>query len=83
MHDSTPLPLVQDIIDGLNKAKYFTCLDLYSGYHQILMDEKSKKFTAFITKNGLYQMKKMGQGLRNSGATFTRLMIKVLECPNY
>ena len=62
-----PVPLIGDILEELEGSKYFSCLDLHSGFHQVLMDEESKKYTALVTKNGLFQMVKMGQGL---SATF-------------
>ena len=45
--NSYPLPLIDDILALLGKAKYFTSLDLKSGYWQVAMDEKDKEKTAF------------------------------------
>ena len=83
IHDSMPMPLIQDILDGLGKAKFFSTIDLYAGYHQIEMEEESKKYTAFVTKNKLMQYKVMAMGLRNSGATFQRLMNQIFQGLNY
>jgi len=47
--DSFPSPNITDILDQLGNAKYFSTLDLASGYHQIPMHEKHKNKTAFST----------------------------------
>jgi len=50
-----PLPRIDDIFDQLRHAKYFTKIDLCSGYHQILLDTASRPLTAFRTKYGFYE----------------------------
>ena len=76
--DSYSLPNIDEIFDSLDGAIIFTTMDLYSGYHQILMDEESVEVTSFTTKFGNYQFKVMPFGLTNAPATFQREMNKIL-----
>lgn len=77
--DSYPLPLIHEILDQLSHAKYFSVIDLTSGFHQIKMSPKDAPKTAFSTPLGHFQFKRMPFGLRNAPSTFQRLMNKILS----
>ena len=77
--NSYPLPLIDDILTLLGKAKYFSSLDLNSGYWQVAMDEKDKEKTAFTCHSGLYEFLVMLFGLSNAPAIFQELMSVVLS----
>ncbi|OIR56055.1 MAG: uncharacterized protein A8A55_3199, partial [Amphiamblys sp. WSBS2006] len=74
-----PIPRIDETLDRLGSAKIFTALDLKSGYHQIPMAEEDIPKTAFSTRYGLFEYKKMPFGLCNAPATFTRAMNQVLR----
>ena len=76
--NSYPLPLIDDILALLGNAKYFTSLDLKSGYWQVLMDEADEEKTAFTCHRGLFQFNFMPFGLSNAPAIFQELMSIVL-----
>ena len=76
--DVYPLPRVDDQLDLLSHSRYFTTLDLATGYWQVSMAPESQEKTAFITHSGLYEFTIMPFGLCNVPATFQRLMETVL-----
>ena len=77
--DVFPLPLVEDCIDTLAGNKWFSKLDANSAYWQVKLSDQDRKKTAFITKYGLFEHVRMGFGLCNGPATYSRVMNLVLR----
>ena len=72
--DKFPLPRIDTILDQLGRAKYFSTLDLMAGFHQIPLDENSRKCTAFSTQSGHYQFTRLPFGLNISPNSFQRMI---------
>lgn len=77
--DRYPLPLIEDQIDRLGSSKYFTSLDMASGFHQIPVDEVSTHKTGFITHEGHYEYLKMPFGLCNAPTVYQRIINNTLR----
>jgi len=77
--DAFPLPRIDDILDQLGHSRYFSTLDLASGYHQVCVSKKDREKTAFSTMQGHFEFSRMPFGLKGAPATFQRLMNIVLS----
>jgi hypothetical protein len=72
--DSFPIPRIDDCIDKIGRAKYVTKFDLLKGFYQVPLTDRAKEISAFLTADGLYQYKVTPFRMKNSPATFQRLM---------
>jgi hypothetical protein len=77
--DAHPLPDIAEILDQLGQSKYFTCLDMIMGYHQIELEPGEGPKTAFSTKQGHWEYKRLPFGLKTAPATFQKMMNSVLS----
>ena len=69
-----PVPKIDEMLDNMAKARYFTKMDLAQGFHQIRIHPTHRERTAFQTKYGSFEFLVMPFGLCNAPATFQRTM---------
>lgn len=81
--DKFPLPNINEILDSLSGAIYFTHLDLYQGFFQTKLHKDSRPCTAFTTGKNQYQMTRMPMGLKSSPNNFSRMMTIAMSGLNY
>ena len=77
--DSTHLPNIKDSFDRLEGSKIFSKIDFSSGFHQVRMNDESIDKTAFNCRQGHFEYLVMPMGLKNSPATFTKLMQSIFS----
>ncbi|UYV66358.1 hypothetical protein LAZ67_4001455 [Cordylochernes scorpioides] len=77
--DVHPLPRIEDILDRLAQAKYFSTADISSAYWQVPIHPDSRPLLAFATLEGLYQPTRLPFGLKTSPQIYERAMSQVLQ----
>ena len=77
--DSFPLPRIDQLVDATSGHALLSFMDAYSGYNQIQMHVPNQEHTSFITDHELYCYKVMPFGLKNTRATYQRLVNDVRE----
>ena len=79
VNDKFPLTRLEDVLDRLGRAKYFSTLDMTSSFHQINLSEELRHLTAFSTSNGHYQFERLPFGLKISSNSFQRMLTIALS----
>lgn len=77
--DRYPMPDPTVILSNLGKARFFSTIDLESGFHQILMKDEDIEKTAFSINNGKYEFLRLPFGLANAPRIFQRAMDNILR----
>nr|KYP56216.1 Transposon Ty3-I Gag-Pol polyprotein [Cajanus cajan] len=77
--DAYPLPSINRLVDGASGHAFLSFLDAYYGYNQIMMYPPDEEHTTFITDHANFCYRVMPFNLKNTGATYQRLMDKVFH----
>ena len=77
--DAYPLPRIDESLDDLAGSRFFSTLDLVSGYWQVPLDPDAQEKAAFITRSDLWKWKVLPFGLTSAPATFQRLMEQIVK----
>lgn len=77
--DKYPIPNITSILSNFGKARFFSTLDLKSGFHQILLAEKDREKTAFSIANGKYEFCRLPFGLKDAPSIFQSAIDDVLR----
>jgi hypothetical protein len=79
VHDAFPMPNADDVMWRVSQANFISCFDARSGYWQLPMRDSDSWLTSSVTHRGLYRWKRCPFGLRNSAASFVRMVGMILE----
>ena len=79
VRDNYALPQIDNILPHLAGHRYFTKLDIRSGYYNIEIEERDKEKMTFSTAFGLFKYNRMVQGAKTSAAIFQRCMENILK----
>nr|XP_055059066.1 uncharacterized protein LOC129442817 [Misgurnus anguillicaudatus]XP_055059067.1 uncharacterized protein LOC129442817 [Misgurnus anguillicaudatus] len=74
--DAYALPNIEETFSALTGSKWFSVMDLKSGYYQVEVEEEDKHKTAFVTPMGFWEFNRLPQGVTNAPSTFQRVMEK-------
>jgi len=77
--DSFPIPRIDSCIENIGNSRFITKCDMLKGYWQVPLTDRAKEISAFVTPDGFYQYKVMPFGMKNSGATFQRLVNSIVN----
>lgn len=81
--DAHPLPHQADCLAALGGNRFFSTMDLTSGFYNMPLHEDDKKYSAFTTPMGLYEYNRLPQGLCNSPGSFMRMMTGIFGDQNF
>lgn len=79
VRDHYPMPLIEDQIDQLSRARVFSVLDLKNGFFHVPMEKSSIRYTSFVTSEGQYEFLKTPFGLSVSPTSFLRYVHNVFK----
>jgi len=79
MRERYPLPVLEDILDTVRGNNWFSTVDIKSAYHQIELDEESRKITTFVTSSGLYRYKRLMFGINCAPEIYQRIIRSILR----
>ncbi|XP_019189544.1 PREDICTED: uncharacterized protein LOC109183972 [Ipomoea nil] len=77
--DPFPLPWIDQLVDETAGSALLSFMDAFRGYHQIFMYQADEEKTAFLTPDGVYCYRVMPFGLKNAGATYTRMVARLFQ----